>query len=218
MAKKTAKPTLSFQNTRVFHPLLSSNSQEDPFVRKQVAKVQWALRALSSRVWLLTRQLRAFFRWAEMMDVVICRPFFRCKHHNHDFFETYIWYYSACLNGAVSNLPILKAKTILWAIDEFLPPCSHTLREVQGRVVAVFAWFVIYFSEEQRWVGSHTLLGLDVELPDFWRYWRGGAEFYFAKQRTDDMTWDTETQSPLSWSLVTQELAVCFLEPTLGKA
>lgn len=161
---------------------------------------------------------QAFFRWAEMMDVVICRPFFRCKHHNHDFFETYIWYYSACLNGAVSNLPILKAKTILWAIDEFLPPCSHTLREVQGRVVAVFAWFVIYFSEEQPWVGSRALLGLDVELPDFWRYWRGGAEFYFAKQRTDDMTWDTETQSPLSWSLVTQELAVCFLEPTLGKA
>ena len=32
--------------------------KEDPFVRKQVAKVQWALRALSSRVWLLTRQLR----------------------------------------------------------------------------------------------------------------------------------------------------------------
>lgn len=27
-------------------------------MRRQVAKVQWAMRAISSRVWLLTRQLR----------------------------------------------------------------------------------------------------------------------------------------------------------------
>jgi len=39
-------------------PKVRGGDKEDPFVRKQVAKVQWALRALSSRVWLLTRQLR----------------------------------------------------------------------------------------------------------------------------------------------------------------
>lgn len=122
---------------------------------------------------------QAFFRWAEMMDVVICRPFFRCKHHNHDFFETYVWYiyiYTVLVWMELFEIFQYRAKTIVWAIDEFLPPCSHTLREVRGRVAAVFAWFVIYFSEEQPWVGSRALLGLDVELPDFWRYWRGGAE------------------------------------------
>lgn len=39
-------------------PKIREGDKEDPLVRKQVAKVQWALRAISSRVWLLTRQLR----------------------------------------------------------------------------------------------------------------------------------------------------------------
>lgn len=39
-------------------PKIREGNQEDPSVRRQVAKVQWAMRAISSRVWLLTRQLR----------------------------------------------------------------------------------------------------------------------------------------------------------------
>ena len=46
-------------STATFFPV--TLSQEDPVVRQQVAKVQWALRAISSRVWLLTRQLRRPF-------------------------------------------------------------------------------------------------------------------------------------------------------------
>ncbi|CAJ1340418.1 unnamed protein product, partial [Effrenium voratum] len=65
--------------------LLSLNiregDKEDPAVRGQVAKVMWALRAVSSRVWLLTRQLRnllcIFLNRQDRGDILVAF-FLRC--------------------------------------------------------------------------------------------------------------------------------------------
>lgn len=177
----------------------SSGSQEDPFVRKQVAKVQWALRALSSRVWLLTRQLRRFFRWAEMMDVVICRPFFRCKHHYHDFVETCIW--TVLIWMELFEIFQYKGKNHSlsnWWVPS--PMLSHIKGVSGGRVAAVFAWFVIYFSEDLAMGWKSHIAGVGCWITRFSDATEEVVPSKVAKQRTDATHfWHGDT-SPLAWA------------------
>ena len=106
--KKKARTTTSFFSVAKkllpsppfpsFHKSFSSNSLGDEFLRITGGSLRSEASGESAMGTSCFEQpcmapdptTQAFFRWAEMMDVVICRPFFRCKHHNHDFFETYI--------------------------------------------------------------------------------------------------------------------------------